>query len=226
LTKFLVKCQRVDDLAKNLNQPDLLDLIRIFLRRQLNSESISDVSSSSSLDDLPQFRAREKIVVYKSAVATFFAPSDISGIGGMRRERIRAISNWRNDGSRYDCMFVNTDPTEDGMRGLDVARARLFFSFRHSGVVYPCALVEWYSRIGDAPHDNTGMWMVEPDVKADGTAFSAVIHIDSIFRAAHLIGVYGEDFVPRGIQPCHSLDIFHTYYVNKFIDHQAFEIAY
>jgi hypothetical protein len=99
LTKFLVKCQRVDDLAKNLNQPDLLDLIRIFLRRQLNSESISDVSSSSSLDDLPQFRAREKIVVYKSAVATFFAPSDISGIGGMRRERIRAISNWRNDGS-------------------------------------------------------------------------------------------------------------------------------
>ena len=101
-----------------------------------------------------------------------------------------------------------------------------FFPFKQSGVVYPCALVDWYSRVGDVPDEETGMWMVERDVNPNGTAFSAVIHIDSILRAAHLIGMYGEDFVPKGILPCHSLNVFHSYYVNKFIDHHAFEIAY
>lgn len=42
----------------------------------------------------------------------------------------------------------------------DVARVRLFFSFRFCGKFYPCALVHWYSRIGDSPDEDTGMWRV------------------------------------------------------------------
>ncbi|KAF8264141.1 hypothetical protein EI94DRAFT_1594424 [Lactarius quietus] len=38
----------------------------------------------TSLTDLPSFYG--KITVYPSAVATFYAPSDLSGVGSMRRE--------------------------------------------------------------------------------------------------------------------------------------------
>jgi hypothetical protein len=214
-------------LAANINQPDFIFLIRTFLNEQFNPDTISNASSDISDDNnLPHFHDNEKISTYSSAVATFFAPSDLSGIGGMRRERIRATSRWRNDGSRYDCIFVNTDPTEDGMRGLQIARVRLFFCFKYEGVDYPCALIDWYSHIGDGPDEDTGMWMVERDITPDRIASSAVIHIDTILRAAHLIPVYGREFIPRGIQPCQSLDIFYSYYVNKYIDHHAFEIAY
>jgi hypothetical protein len=166
------------------------------------------------------------ISVYPSAVATFYAPSDISGIGGMRRERIRAVPSWRRGSGRYDCVFVNTDSAAEGMCGLDVARIRAFLSFKSQGRTYPCALVHWFSRIGDEPDDDTGMWMVEPDFNFDGSPSAAIIHLDSIVRAAHLIGVYGEEPVPENLSPDNSLGAFHSYYVNKFIDHHAFEIAF
>ena len=53
-----------------------------------------------------------------------------------------------------------------------------------------------------------------------------VIHLDTIVRASHLIGVYGDRFLPRGISFHNSLDVFDTFYVNKYIDHHTFEIAY
>lgn len=166
------------------------------------------------------------MVVYPSALAMFYAPSDLSGVGGMRRERIRSVSSWRRSAARHDCIFVNTDPTAEGMRGLEIARVRLFFSFKAGGKKYPCALIQWYSRVGDEPDENTGMWVVQPDFDADGSPSVAVIHLDTIVRAAHLIGVYGGDFVPSEITFDTSLDAFHSYFVNKFIDHHAFEIAY
>jgi hypothetical protein len=144
----------------------------------------------------------------------------------MRRERIRAVPSWRRGPGRYDCVFVNTDPIAEGMRGLEIARVLLFFSFRFHGEFYPCALVHWYSRIGDSPDEDTGMWKVRQDHDADGLPSAAVIHLDSIVRAAHLIGVYGKHFIPKGLSPGQSLDLFRTYYVNKFIDHHSFEIAF
>ena len=113
------------------------------------------------------------------------------------------------------------------MRGLDVGRVRLFFSFNHRGTKYPCALIHWYSRVGDAPDEDTGMWIVKPDVNPDdGLPTMAVIHLDTIVCAAHLLGVYGEDYLPKDLSLEYSLDAFHEYYVNKFIDHHAFEIAF
>jgi hypothetical protein len=219
----LVQRNTANNVAASLDEPDLARLIQLFLRDQLpGTSSLSNIDDSD--DDLPEFD--EVISVYTSAVATFYAPSDLSGIGGMHRERIRALSSWRGEGPRYDCIFVNTDPTQNGMRGLEVARVRSFFSFKFRNVSYPCALIRWYSHNDDGPDEDTGMWVVEPDSHADGSAFTAVIHLDSILRAAHLIPVYGQDTIPTDIPLAYSLDVFHSYYVNKYIDHHAFEIAF
>ena len=80
-------------LATELGRPDFVMLIREFLHEQLHpdSEAQSLISANSTLNTLPNFRDTEKISVYKSASATFYAPSDLSGIGGMRRECIRAV---------------------------------------------------------------------------------------------------------------------------------------
>jgi hypothetical protein len=166
------------------------------------------------------------VAVYNSAVVKFYAPSDLSGVGGMRRERIRAVQSWKKGPPRYDCIFVSTDPTAEGMHGLDIGRARLFFKFEFDGVTYPCALIQWFSRIGDSPDEDTGMWMVKPDVDDSGSPIRFIIHLDSIMRAAHLIGIYGDRCLPSTVTFDRSLDIFRSYYVNKYIDHHAFEIAY
>ena len=83
-----------------------------------------------------------KIHTFNTAVATFYVPSDISGVTGMRREYIRAMSSWRNGPARYDCVLVNAKPDADGARGFKVARVFLFFSFLHGGKEYPCAFIQ------------------------------------------------------------------------------------
>jgi hypothetical protein len=207
-------------IADSINQPDLTDLIRQFLHEQDQPKSDSESASS----DLPEFH--EKISVYSSVVATFYAPSDVSGIGGMRSERIHATNAWRNGPGRYDCIFVNTDSSVDGMLGLDVARARLFFSFKHEGIIFFCALVHWFCRVDDSPDELSGMWIVKPEFTDDGTRSASVINLDAIFRAAHLMPVFGNDAVPRYLSFTQTLDAFNSYYVNKYIDHHAFEIVF
>ena len=202
----------------------LPNLIQKFIYNQQHSDDCSN-SSSVSAFDLPTFFGM--ITVYPSAVATFHAPSDISGIGGMRRERIRAVNSWRRGPSRYDTIFVNTDPSVEGMRGLDVVRVYLFFSFSHDGIEYPCALVHWFSRVGDLPDADTGMWVVKPDTLDDGENLISIIHLDTIVRACHLIPVFGSQHdVPRTLLCTDTLDTFTHFYVNKYVDHHAFEIAF
>ncbi|KAG1814509.1 hypothetical protein DFJ58DRAFT_661483, partial [Suillus subalutaceus] len=90
------------------------------------------------------------------------------------------------------------------------------FSFQYWGEVYPCAVI----------YKDTGMWIVCPEYRANNTLEHAVIHIDAIYRAAHLIPVYGTEFLPQELKFYHSYDVFQTYYVNKYADHHAFEIAF
>ena len=78
----------------------------------------------------------------------------------------------------------------EGMRGLDVARVLVFFSFVFNGEEYQCALVHWFCRTDSEPDQDMGMWIVEPEFKIDGQAHIAIVHVDSICRAAHLIPVY------------------------------------
>jgi hypothetical protein len=206
-----------DDIATEIEQPDFPHLIQRFIYRQEHPDSNSDIS----LIALPTFYG--KITTYCSAVATFHAPSDISGTGGMRRERIRAVASWRKGPSRYDTVLVNIDSAVEGMRGLDVARVRLFFSFSYNRIQYPCALVHWFSRKGDSPDDITGMWIVEPSGD-DGSA--SIIHLDTVLQAAHLLPVFGSEHVSQTLSFTDTLDTFSSFYVNKYADHHAFETAF
>ena len=168
----------------------------------------------------------DKIHVFNSAVATFYAPSDISGINGMRREHIRATTSWRKNSACYDCVLVNTDPGIDGARGFEIARVFLFFSFRHQDKEHPCALVQWFSFVGLEPDEDTGYWLVEPDVNPDtDQPRIAVIHVDSIFRAVHLMPApQNANFIDRSITMHTSLDTFKLFYINNFVDHHAFAV--
>jgi hypothetical protein len=205
-----------------INQPRILELIRRFLYDQLYPDS-HITSADVSLNACPTFSGT--ISVFSSAVATYYAPSDPSGIGGMRCEHIRATPSWRQGPARYDCAFLNSRPDLEDMRGLDVVRILLFFSFTSRSETYPCALVHWFSLVEEERDDDTGMWMVQPEVTDDGLPVISIIHLDCIFRAAHLLPVYGNDPIPDNISLHNSLDAFTAFYVNKYADHHAFEIA-
>ena len=202
--------------------PEFPFLLRRFLYDQVFPDA-QVPSSDVSVNACPVFLG--KISVFYSASATFWAPSDPSGPRGMRREYIRATPTWQNGDPRYDCIFVNMRPELLGMRGLEVGRVFLFFSFTHGATIYPCALIQWFSVIGDEPEQDTGLWMVEPDVHEDGRPHLAIIHLDTILRAAHLIPVYGTNFIERSLTMHDTLDTFKDFYVNKYVDHHTFEIA-
>ncbi|KAH7909933.1 hypothetical protein BJ138DRAFT_1127279 [Hygrophoropsis aurantiaca] len=219
------RAHTVPDLAKEMAIPPsyLQRLIRWFLFTQLHPDD------PRNPEDVPSAlcpRHEGELKVFNSAAATFFAPSDPSGIGGMRREHIRACPLWRNIHSRNDCVFINADSGLEGMLGLEIARILCFFSFRHEEEIYPCALVHWFDKIGNEADEDTGMWMVRPGKRADGSRNLAVIHIETIYRAAHLIPIYGTEPIPESIKHYHSYDAFRGFYVNKYADHHAFEIAF
>ncbi|KAF8806485.1 hypothetical protein BYT27DRAFT_7224251 [Phlegmacium glaucopus] len=136
------------------------------------------------------------ISVFHSAKATYYAPSNHSGI------------------ARHDCIFVVKDQTIPGICGLYVAK------------VHSATLVEWFVTVGEAPCDSTGMWIVKPDVDEDGFRTSDVIHTDCILWGAHLIGMYGDRFVPWGFKHTDSLATFEEFYVSKHADHHMNEIVY
>ncbi len=198
-------------------------MVRRFLYEQL-STNLEVAPEDVDLNQCPQYHG--KITVYPSAVSTYYAPSDLSGIGGLHRERIRAMTSWRKGSACYDCVFCEADEEGEGFHALHVAHVRLFFGLQHCGVYYPCALVTWFSPIGDVPCPDTGMWVVHPDIDAVGERIMSVIHLDCIVRAAHLIGVAGEEFIPKGLKHSDSLDVFPSFFVNKYADHHAHEIAF
>ncbi|ETW86550.1 hypothetical protein HETIRDRAFT_307777 [Heterobasidion irregulare TC 32-1] len=216
--------QTLDALGIHIGHPRLLELTRQFLFEQLHPNG--PPASTIALNLCPIVTDR-RVSVYHSATAIFYAPSDPSGIGGMRREVIRATPSWRHGPSRYDCVYLQMDAEHQGFRGLNAVRVRLFFRFRFHGRTYPCALVEWFSAIGDDPDEDTGMWIVEPDLDIDGNHATSVIHLESIVRAAHLIPVYGEEFLPpHAVDPSSALDAYAAYFVNKFVDHHAHWLAF
>ena len=196
--------------------------IRKFLYRQLHPESDAQTLPQYFLPTL-DFR----IDVFHSATAIFYAPSDLSGIGGMKREIIRSTPEWRGKGARYDTVFVETDPGKCGMRGLHVARVFLFFRFTLDDVSYPCAIIQWYEFTDDVPDEDTGLWVVKPGYLND-EQYIRVIHIESIIRAAHLIPVFGDKMVPEAheLNSGETLDNYMLFYVNKYVDYHAHELAF
>ena len=178
LARFTVCKVYPESIVTEIEQPNFPHLIQKFIYNQQHPNNISNANI------LPTFYG--KITIYISAIATFYAPSDISGVGGMHCECIHAVKSWRKGPAHYDTIFVNTNSSLDGMQGLDVAHVRLFFSFSFEGIEYPCTLMHWLSCMDDSPDDHTGMWVVQPD---DNSA--SIIHLDTIFRASHLLPVFG-----------------------------------
>ncbi|KAJ7754298.1 hypothetical protein B0H14DRAFT_3096710 [Mycena olivaceomarginata] len=175
----------------HIKAPEFPALLVDFLHDQLSSPDYPNYGDVSDNDlDISEYPIRFN----HSAVATFYAPSDPSGIRGMCRERIRSTPTGRKHGPRRDC-------GKRGFRGMSVARVRLFFSFTHDGIDYPCALVGWFKKVGRSPDSETGMWIVEPEMKGVG-------------------------YIPTGFRYTYSLDVFKSFHVNKYIDHHANEIAF
>jgi hypothetical protein len=207
---------------RHIQQPRLHEYIRRFLYDILNPNSVIP-GADISIEQCPVFFGRVR--VYHSATSIYYAPSDISGTGGMHRERIRATPSWYKGAARYDTVFITKDQEQDGFRGLHVGRVFLFFDFHFAGALYPCALVEWFVPCDLHRCELTRMWLVKPDV-VRGCRVTSVIHVDTILRGAHLIGAYGNHPLPRGFSFQHTLYAFQSYYVNKFIDHHSHEIAF
>ncbi|KAJ7127826.1 hypothetical protein C8R44DRAFT_830310 [Mycena epipterygia] len=209
------------DLAQHINLPTFPAILASFLSDQRHSETYSDDGADIDLSELNT----TSISVFHSALATFYAPSDPSGIRGMRRERIRSTPSWRKHGSRRDCAFAVEDQDQPGFRGMSIVRIRLFFSFTHDGVEYPCALVDWFKKVGRSPDICTGMWIVEPEYRGK-KRLTTILHLDSFLRGAHLVPVFGSAHIPIGFPFTYSLDAFNAFHVNKYIDHHANEIAF
>ena len=66
-------------LVIEIGQPDVIQLIQMFLYDQLSSESGLTVLANNDLI----LEAHGKISIYAGAISTFHTPSDLSGIGGM-----------------------------------------------------------------------------------------------------------------------------------------------
>jgi len=213
-------------LGEHIGQVNLDDLVREFLFYQ----QYPTFTGAPPLPLCPTTANVEKISVFHSATAIFCAPSNPSGIGGLYRETIRCTPRWQTGdiiARRRDCIVLNTGSDAPGMRGLDIARVHLFFSFEVGDDLFSCALIHQFSKSFDNPDPDNGMWIVEPDLDNEKYRVMSVIHVDSIVRAAHLLPVFrGDVAVPREINFSNTLDVFAAFYVNKYIDYHAFETVY
>ena len=108
------------------------------------------------------------------------------------------------------------------MSNFLVARALLFFSFTIDGTSHQCALIHWFSIVGDQPDPDNGMWVATPDYSVNARDL-AVIHIDSIFRAVHLLPIFDDTPLPRTLDYTQVLDSFKGFYINTYIDYHTYE---
>ncbi|KAG0705614.1 hypothetical protein DFH29DRAFT_980850 [Suillus ampliporus] len=198
-----------DVLTGSIQLPNFPTMIQQFLYDQLH---IAD-HEPPDFDPVtaPAFMGR--VSVFNLVAASFYAPSDLSGTGGMRHEHIWATTSWRGGPARNDCIFVSmNDKVNCGLDGLAIARVLCFLGFKY-----------WTKYFQDP---DTGMYLIAPSSNDNGTPDVSIIHIDCIFHAAHLIPLYGTNFLPHKIAPHDSYNVFHAFYINKYADHHAFEVAW
>ncbi|KAI0047787.1 hypothetical protein FA95DRAFT_1492095 [Auriscalpium vulgare] len=106
------------------------------------------------------------------------------------------------------------------MGGLLVARVIQFVTLVHRDTDFPCALVEWFLPVGGMPDPVTGMWIVRPE---RGRPVD-LIHLDTVVRSCHLIGVYGNAPIPRNLQFSQSHTAFKAFYLNSYADYHMHEL--
>ncbi|TCD60181.1 hypothetical protein EIP91_010605 [Steccherinum ochraceum] len=211
----------VEGLAEYLDDPSFPSLVHDFLTGYL------DKSLTLDPDEVDDDEVKGSLAyVHHSAAATYFAPSDACGTGGMHREHLRVTRSWWKGPARYDCALVRADDDAEvhlTAGGFTVVRIKLLFSLKRAAKRYPCALVHWFSRTFHATEQVTGLYSVAPQYYDSGDPFLEVIPISSIYRAAHSIPVYSEDhLLPHTLSFDQTLDSFSHFFINKFADHHMF----
>ena len=218
MLRHLDRRTHMSDIEERL-QPNFKRLVQEHLRRQLG---VLEQGLDFDVEDY-----EVPITTYNSAVAKFYAPSDLSGMHGMRRERIRAVPKWRNGLGRYDTMLIQHSGARTVLSGFTIGRVRLFFSYIYSGERHTCALVHDWEVVGEEPDPDTGFWVVRRSYSGS-RPHARVISLNDILRAVHLIPVYKEHrhSIDRTLHFSGTLDNrdFRRFYVNHYIDHHAFEI--
>jgi hypothetical protein len=69
--------------------------------------------------------------------------------------------------------------------------------------------------------------VVNPELNDDRDPHLDIVHIDCIYRAAHLVPVYEANIhISRSLMMHDTLDTFSHFDVNKYVDYHAFEIAF
>lgn len=210
---------------RNVYLTELADGLEVSSLPQLVATYLQEFGGLEVVDDLQLMELR--LVLFTSAVSTFYAPSDHSGVNGMRRERVYACISWRRSRhGRYDTVFLRTDPSTMTISdGLAMARVRQFFSFPFKEQFHTCALVEHFKLVGDDVDETTGMWVVRRD-KHRSKPRRSVIPVRNIFRAAHLIPLYDKDhIIPNQFSHLETLDHYQKFFVNRFADYHTFETA-
>jgi hypothetical protein len=221
---FAARSLTLADFTASVDYPSFPLLIRRFLHdyrcaydNDLRSEDIPD-------DELPLFEG--SISVHTSAAAVFYAPSELAGTGGMHRELIRSTDLWYQSYERRDTLLYH-DPHSDvedaPLDGLAVGRVLRFVSFASEDIRYSCALVEVFERTHDEVDELTTMWVVRPCHERGGRRRLALVHVDHIFRACHLIGRYGLNHLPPTFHFSHSHVAFRSFYLNHFADYHSHE---
>jgi hypothetical protein len=149
----------------------------------------------------------------------------------MQTKCIHAIPNWRGGPRYYDCVFIhwhNSPPDDtDDFWCYHVACVCLLFTFTFFATKYSCALIHEFLPANKDPDEKTGMWIMQHSTFGHQPQ-AQVIALDSILHAAHLIPVYRyeDTALPKTHTPDNSLNKFEWFYVNKFIDHHVFEVAF
>ena len=213
-------------LGQRIDRPNLPDLVQKYLFEQAYPGVDPDTETLHT--QLPHIDVSyaDHIKVYHSARAIFCAPSNPSTTTGMYHETIRATPSWNRGeipGPRYDCVLISSGSnSESSMSNFLIARVLMFFSFTINGELHQCALVHWFSVSGDQPDPDNGMWVVTPDYFG-GAQNLSVIHIDSIFRAAHLLPIFDTTPLPRTLNYTATLDSFQGFYLNTYIDYHTYE---
>ena len=127
-------------------------------------------------------------------------------------------------------VLLKLNNSEHGFHALSIACLHLLFSLYHVNTLHLCALVDDFEPVGAQPDKHTGMWQVKCSIDPYlCRQVSCIISLHDILCAAHLIPVFcGTDLIPNNAIPETTLDSMHhgEFYVNKYVDHHAFEILF
>ncbi|PBK88775.1 hypothetical protein ARMGADRAFT_1033762 [Armillaria gallica] len=130
------------------------------------------------------------------ATATFYSPSDISSIQGMRYEHIHTTPSWHGY-PQYDCALAVVNQHKPGFCNMNAV---------HNGDEFPCTLVHWFNTYRCSPDPKTRLWIVQPDshgVTTWHTPILSVIHVDTLLH-----------------------DCFEAFYINYYADYHMHEIVF